>query len=261
MTAFSERVDVVARRAGAAVLDVYARQTVGAFAKTDGSPVTAADAASHDILTAGLRDLASGVAIVSEEDGSPPGPVPEPAAAPRRYWLLDPLDGTREFLAGNGEFCVCVALIEDGRPVYGLIHVPVAGESYYASESSGGAFVTRGDGARRLAPRAGVEMGAAGLRVGVSRSHRGGSTEAFVRRLPGARSVPMGSALKFCAIAAGTLDLYVRHGPTMHWDTAAGQCLLEAVGLGVYDLATGRPLRYDGDARRNPAFLAGPRPS
>ena len=258
LTAFAAGVDAVARRAGTAVMEVYGRGDLGAYAKTDGSPVTAADLASHAILTAGLPDLEPDAAIVSEEDA--PGRA---AVAGDKYWLIDPLDGTREFLARNGEFCVCVALVDRGRPVFGLIHAPVSGASYYASDNSGMAFVRRASGrpALPLYPRRGVSLASAGLRVGVSRKHRGRATEDFLRELDGAAPVPMGSALKFCAIAAGKLDVYVRHGPTMHWDTAAGQCLLEAVGLGVYGLATGLALRYDTPTRTNPAFLAGPRPT
>ena len=257
MTAFSRDVDAVARAAGAAILDVARASDVGASAKTDGSPVTAADLASHRLLSGGLPALTPGLPIVSEEDAAGHG------LSAGRYWLIDPLDGTREFLAGTGEYCVCLAIIDDGRPIYGLIHVPVTGESYYAAADSGTAFRLDAPDAPPavLRPRYGVELARAGLRVGVSRRHRGPATAAFLGRLRAPAPVPMGSAIKFCAIAAGTLDLYVRHGRTMHWDTAAGQCLLEAVGLGVYRLDTGAPLRYDTPTRTNPGFLAGPCPS
>ena len=256
LTAFARRVDEVAREAGAAIMEVYGRADFEASAKTDGSPVTVADLASDQVLLRGLRDLEPGAPVVSEEGD-------EAERTGERYWLVDPLDGTREFLSRNGEFCVCIALIDGGRPVFGLIHAPTTRETYYAADTSGQAFRLRENDAapEGLPVRRGISMASAGLRVGVSRSHRDAATTAFLDGLDAPAPVPMGSALKFCAIAAGTLDVYIRQGPTMHWDTAAGQCLLEAVGLGVYRLDTREPMRYDTPTRKNPAFLAGPRPA
>ena len=252
-------VDPVARAAAAALLNVYDAPALDVAAKPDGSPVTAADLAAERALLAGLEGLVRGVGVVSEEGGgSGVG-----GRGPERYWLVDPLDGTREFLAHNGEFCVCIALVEDGAPVFGLIHAPTTSVSYYAWRGSGAAFAKPATDApaRRLPPRRPATARTPGLRVGVSRSHRDAATEAYLAKLDAPRAVPMGSALKFCAIVADRLDVYVRPGRTMHWDTAAGQCLLEAVGCSVTDLATGRPLRYVGPGRTNPGFLAGPWPA
>ena len=250
--------DAVCRPGAEAIAARYARLAdVRAAAKPDGSSVTEADLQANRLITAGLRARFPEWPVVSEED-----PDSHLTLGSDRYWLLDPLDGTREFLAGTGEFCTCVALVEGGVPVFGFISVPLTGESFYAWRGAGAAYAQNpGRQPRRRLTRDGpLARSSPRLRVGVSRHHRDGATGDFLGALADPVAVPMGSALKFCAIAEGRLDVYVRYGPTMHWDTAAGQCLLEAIGFGVRDLATGRPLRYDTPSRRNPAFLAGPFP-
>lgn len=242
-----DRLIPVARQAGEAILAVYA----GAFPsrhKADGSPVTDADLAAEAIIVAALSRLTPGVPVVSEEAASE-GEAP---AVGGRFWLVDPLDGTREFVDRHGEFTVNIALVEAGVPVLGMVHAPALGE-LHAGERGRGAFVEaagRRSPVRCAAPRAG------GLVVVSSRSH--GDADALSRFLRGrkvAATVGVGSSLKFCRVARGEADLYPRLGPTMEWDTAAGQAVLVAAGGRVVTLA-GEPLRYGKPGFVNPPFVA-----
>lgn len=217
--------------------------------------MTAADWASDELLQVALADLVPGCPVLSEERIGEWPPARRRGLA--RYWLVDPLDGTREFLAGNGEFCVCVALIDDGRPLLGVIHAPTAGVTYAAHAGRAGVVRSDRGGVTTLPPRPAVDLQARGLRVGVSRRHGDAETAAYLDALPEPAPVPMGSALKFCAIAEGRLDLYPRFGPTMAWDTAAGQAIVEAAGRGVVTAAGGRRLGYRADVLTNPGFIAG----
>ncbi|MBS3958809.1 MAG: 3'(2'),5'-bisphosphate nucleotidase CysQ [Xanthomonadaceae bacterium] len=248
-----EPVVALAEAAGRAILAVYS----GDFAvedKDDRSPLTEADLASQRLLVAGLEALTPDLPVLSEEAAEVPWAV---RRAWPRLWLVDPLDGTREFVKRNGEFCVCLALIEDGVPVLGVVHAPVAGVTWSALAGRGAwRRVAASAQERPLARRPPLAAGPAGLRVAASRSHRDARTDALLARLPGAETLAMGSAIKFGLLAEGALDVYPRFGPTAEWDTAAGQCLVEAVGGAVLGL-DGAPLRYN---RRpglaNGAFLA-----
>ncbi|MBX3674705.1 MAG: 3'(2'),5'-bisphosphate nucleotidase CysQ [Burkholderiales bacterium] len=242
-----ERLIPVARQAGQAILAVYA----GAFAarrKADDSPVTDADLAAEAIIVDALARLAPGVPVVSEESASE-GEAPAVGGC---FWLVDPLDGTREFVDRNGEFTVNIALVIAGEPVLGVVHAPALGE-LHAGERGRGAFVEAGgrrSPVRCAAPRAG------GLVAVSSRSH--GDADALERFLRGrevAATIGVGSSLKFCRVARGEADLYPRLGPTMEWDTAAGQAVLVAAGGRVVTLA-GEPLRYGKPGFANPPFVA-----
>ncbi len=246
------------RAAGRAILQFYGSGPAGMrlSAKPDASPLTAADLAADSVLQAALADLVPDCPVISEERASEW--PPERRLGLRQCWLVDPLDGTREFVAGNGEFCVCVALVQDGVPVFGAIYLPTTGQTYTAYRGAGHVIRFEADGAEVALPtRAAFDAEQPGLRIGVSRHHAGHETEAYLRRYPGVEKVPMGSAMKFCAIAEGTLDLYPRFGTTMLWDTAAGQCLLACTGRSVVDAQTGLPLRYDLTTLSNPGFVAG----
>jgi 3'(2'), 5'-bisphosphate nucleotidase len=241
-TALREPAIALAEAAGRAILAVYARD-FAVEAKDDCSPLTEADLASHRLLVNGLTALTPTVPVLSEESAEVP--VAERLAWPR-LWLVDPLDGTREFVKKNGEFCICIALIEGGEPVLGVVHAPVTGVSWSAVAGQGAWRREAGGHEVALGARA-VQAAAptgAGMRVAASRSHLDARTATLLDRLPEAERVPMGSALKFGLLAEGRLDLYPRFGPTSEWDTAAGQCLVEAVGGAVLDLE-GRPLRYN----------------
>lgn len=226
----------LAREAAAAILAVY-ESGFAVEHKDDRSPLTAADLASHRILVDGLRALTPEIPVLSEECADL-----DPALRRgwSRYWCVDPLDGTREFVKRNGEFCICIALIEDGAPTIGLVHAPVSGRCHVAARDVG-AFVVERDGAMR-AIRAATP--GASWRVAGSRSHGDARTEGVLAKLGPNEHRPMGSALKFGLIAEGAADLYLRFGPTSEWDTAAGQCIVEESGGRVLDLH-GQPLRYN----------------
>jgi 3'(2'), 5'-bisphosphate nucleotidase len=221
-----------------------------ATAKADGSPLTQADLAAHDAIAAGLAQACPEFPVVSEEDSAraeapPDGP----------FILVDPLDGTREFLSGNGEFTVNIALIDGGVPVAGVVHAPALGRLWAGALGSGASARGPGDVASRpIAVRSPVN---AGLVAVASRSHRDAQTDAFLAGLAIAGLRSVGSSLKFCLVAEGEADVYPRFGPTMEWDTAAGQAVLEAAGGRVVQ-PDGTPFRYGkaGAGWRNGAFVA-----
>ena len=235
--------------AGAAILDVYAADH-GVELKADDSPLTRADSAAHAILSAGLQRLTPEIPVLSEEDAA--GHAPAVRHAWAEYWLIDPLDGTREFISRNGEFTVNVALVRGHRPVLGVVAAPVLDQVYYGVEGLG-AFAVHSDGAAR--PIQVRRPAASPLVVVGSRSHRGDSLDDVLARIGPHEMRPMGSSLKFCLVAEGTADLYPRLGPTSEWDTAAAQAVVEAAGGSVTTL-DGRPLRYnERDTLLNPHFL------
>lgn len=221
--------------------------------KEDRTPLTAADLASHAHLINGLSRLSPSIPVLSEES-------PSEALVGRkswgRFWLVDPLDGTKEFLKGTGEFTVNVALIEEGRPVVGIVHVPALGSTYRASEDWGAQKVGE-DGRFQSIHSRGFEARAPVL-VG-SRDHAGPAVERLATLLgPGMEFTSMGSSLKFCLVAEGRADLYLRDRPTMEWDTAAAQCIVERAGGGVFalgDSLVGTPLQYNKLTLRNPRFV------
>lgn len=238
----------LARRAGEAILAVYASDFEVAH-KDDASPLTRADLAAHGILAAGLAALPPGLPVLSEEAATE-----VPAAERRhwrRYWLVDPLDGTREFIKRNDEFTVNIALVEDGVPVLGVVYAPALDEMAWA-QAGQGAWIERAGSRRRLPGRPAPARPV----VAVSRSHRDADTARLLAGMGAHDTLAAGSALKFIRLAQGRADLYPRLGPTSEWDTAAGHCLLTESGGEVFDLG-GRPLRYNqGDGLLNPSFLA-----
>jgi 3'(2'), 5'-bisphosphate nucleotidase len=239
----------IATAAAAAIMEVYASDFAVQH-KDDRSPLTAADLAAQAVIAAGLAALDEQLPVVSEEARASDWSERQQWS---RYWLVDPLDGTREFVKRNGEFTVNIALIERHRPVLGVVLAPVTGDTYVA-ERGAGAWMRAGDApwqtirSRALA-RPPVVAG--------SRSH-GGTGEALLDQLLGGPydSLPMGSSLKFCLIARADADVYLRRGSTSEWDTAAAQCVLEEAGGAVLDL-DGSPLRYNrGESLLNPEFIA-----
>lgn len=245
LPALVEAVGALARRAGDAILNTV--RSPGEFqAKADGSPVTRADRAAHDVLFGGLGQLDPEHVVVSEE-----GDVEESTdAAGAVYWLVDPLDGTKEFIAGRAEYTVNVALVQAGVPILGVIQVPVDGRLYLGARGHGARLVD-GGGERPLTP-APVDRP---RRAVVSRSHLTPRTEEFLAQLDITETTPCGSSLKICAVAEGAADVYPRFGPTCLWDTAAGTAIATAAGCAVVDLQ-GQPLRYDpADGIKHPGFL------
>ena len=244
-----EAVIALARKAAAEILAVYDSEFAVQH-KDDRSPLTAADLASHRCIVAGLQVLTPQIPVLSEESK-------DIDIAARRewttFWLVDPLDGTREFIKRNGEFTVNIALVVDGVATWGVIQQPVTGALWHGGAGLG-AFVREGD-AGDVAIRTRTPA-AAPLRIAASRSHRDERTQAVLDALPGSEVVGCGSSLKFCRIADGGIDLYPRFGPTSEWDTAAGQAILEAAG-GAVLAPDGRPFRYNQRATLlNGDFLA-----
>jgi 3'(2'), 5'-bisphosphate nucleotidase len=258
-------------QAGQAVMAVYGTD----FAvndKADQSPVTEADRRAEAILTVGLRRLTPHVPVVGEEavaEGRAPA-LPGPGAGPVRYWLVDPVDGTREFVSRNGEFTVNVALIEDGQPVLGLVLAPALGQ-LYAGGPGLGAWLAQGPLAvatdpawARRRPLACRPVPPEGLTVLASRSHGDeAALQAFLRGRRVAAVRHAGSSLKLCLIAAGQADVYPRLGPTMAWDIAAGHAVLLGAGGRIDAWPGGSPLAYpvpnpapEGRPWENPHFVA-----
>lgn len=237
------------RRASLAILEIYAAP-FDVRRKLDASPVTEADAAAERLIIAALTQAAPDIPIIAEERAAAEG---LPTTPPHRFWLVDPLDGTREFIAGNGEFTVNIGLVEGDRVVLGVVHVPVRNMTY-AGHGPGSA--TRQQGDAPPVPIAARPAPSAGPIVVHSRSHADEARiAAFVARQPGAQIRISGSSVKFCLLAEGSADLYPRFGRTMEWDTAAGQAVLEAAGGSVSAL-DGTPLRYGKPGFSNSDFIA-----
>ena len=223
--------------AGRKILEVYASD-FEVQSKDDDSPLTQADLASHHCIVAGLKSLTPEIPIISEESELP-------SFAERsqwdRYWIIDPLDGTKEFVNRNGEFTVNIALIDKQKPVFGVVHVPVQEKTYWGCEGLG-AERRDGDGSVES-----IHVSATSsdpVRVVGSRSHRGASLDAYLDNLGGYDMIPMGSSLKFCVIAEGGADLYPRLGLTSEWDTAAAQAVVEQAGGRVVTL-DGKSMKYN----------------
>lgn len=245
-----ERLAAAARRlaleAGRTIMTFY-RDGTPVETKADSTPVTEADRAADGLIVTGLQAATPDISVISEESTST-----DPAPAGGRFWLVDPLDGTREFIARTGEFTVNIALIEDGRPVLGVLHAPVQDETYVA-DGQGEAVRIVGNG-RPKAIRA-RPVPVRGPAVVASRLHRNAETDAYIASLGPAQTVSAGSALKFGLLARGEADIYPRFGRTMEWDTAAGHAILSAAGGHVRDL-NGRELSYGKVGFVNPPFVA-----
>ena len=242
-------VSAIAVDAGAAILEIYNRGDVDVDHKDDNSPITEADRAAHNLIEARLQALTPEIPVFSEESG---GIAYEDRKDWPRFWLVDPLDGTREFVNRNGEFTVNIALIENGSPLLGVVFAPAIG-ALYAGSRAGGAYVEDADGRRALQVR---EPSHDGLDVLASRSH--GDSAALEQLLAGrpVRSlINAGSSLKLCLLAAGQADIYPRQGRTMEWDIAAGHAVLAAAG-GQIQTLDGGPLLYGKPGFENPHFVA-----
>lgn len=242
--------DVVAlaQKAGEAIMEVYRGEVLSWNVKCDASPVCQADLLAHDILVAGLAGLTPGIAVVSEEDGD--AALARPIMG--QFWLIDPLDGTKEFISCSDEFTVNVALVDDGRPVFGVVVAPALKQTYWGVAVLG-AF--RADAAGTVGIRAVQAPAGAPLRVVASKSHLNEQTRTFIDRLGECELVQAGSSLKICRIAEGAADIYPRLGPTCEWDTAAAHAVLEAAG-GVMRSDTGEVLLYGKPEVLNPFFIA-----
>ncbi|MGE0554495.1 MAG: 3'(2'),5'-bisphosphate nucleotidase CysQ [Gemmatimonadales bacterium] len=242
------RLAEIAVEAGRRTLEYYGHE-VDVERKADWSPVTVADRAAHELIVAALAALDPEVPIVSEE-----GAIPDLAtrAAWTRFWLVDPLDGTKEFLNRNGEFTVNIALIERGVPVLGVIYAPALDLLYYAGRGLGSWKRERGGPPARISSRPPLPGHA--LRVAESRSHPSKALEDWLATVPVAERVPAGSSLKFCWVAEGRADVYPRLGPTMEWDVAAGDCIFR--NSGAHEPRRS-PLVYNQPELKNDGFVIG----
>jgi len=245
----SDVVDLV-REAGRATMRYYdAPASQEVREKDDRSPVTLADEVAHGILVEGLRRLEPSVPVVSEEAAADDF---ETRRTWRRFWLVDPLDGTKEFIKRRAEFTVNVALIEDGEPVFGVVEAPALDLVYWAVKGGGAWREEKGAPAERIystAPAPGTP-----LTVVESLSHPSQELEDYLKTIPVARRVKAGSSLKFCWVAEGRADIYPRLGPTMEWDVAAGDCVYRQSGR---DGERPSPLTYNKPDLRNPSFVIG----
>ncbi|MBB3229748.1 3'(2'),5'-bisphosphate nucleotidase CysQ [Halomonas stenophila] len=237
--------------AGWKVLEVY-RRDFDVETKEDESPLTEADMASHHALVALLEGMTPELPTLSEESAEIPFSTRQ---SWERYWLIDPLDGTKEFIKKNGEFTLNVALIENGVPVFGIVHAPALGVSWWGQVGEG-AWKVQGNQSTAIQVRDLPDPEQAPWKVVGSRSHGSEEFEAFCSRLPHHERVSMGSSLKLCLVAEGEADLYPRLAPTCEWDTAAAQAVVIAAGGEVLNAQTFEPLRCNQqDSVLNPFFI------
>jgi 3'(2'), 5'-bisphosphate nucleotidase len=237
----------LASQAGEKIMPFYHNGGDVTF-KIDASPLTAADKASHTFLIKTLEELLLGAPIISEEsEGATESFIDDSSL----FWLIDPLDGTKEFVKRTNEFTVNIALMKYCSPVLGVVHAPALSLTYYGGREFGAWRQAADEPPSRIFTR-GVDSSP--RTVVASKDHAGPLVSAMLARLENAQLRSMGSSLKFCLVAEGKADLYLRDLPTMEWDTAAAQCIVEAAGGGVYSL-NGEPLRYCKPGLKNPAFI------
>jgi 3'(2'), 5'-bisphosphate nucleotidase len=238
-----------AEEASKVILEVYHSADFEAEVKGDNSPLTLADKKAHAVIALILE--ATALPVLSEEGKHLP-------YAERKsweyFWMVDPLDGTKEFIKRNGEFTVNIALIKRDTPVMGVVAVPVTGEVFYASQGNG-AFVKKDTNTTSLPKRRTWELNQEGLRVVASRSHMNDETQSFIDSLNKPVLVSKGSSLKFMLLAEGKADVYPRYAPTMEWDTAAAHAIVNETGLKVLEHGTEREIPYNKENLLNPYFL------
>ncbi len=237
----------LARQASEKIMCFY-RNGAAVTWKTDASPLTAADQASHDFLVNSLQSLMPEATVISEESQEA---INGSIEGGRIFWLVDPLDGTKEFLKGTNEFTVNVALMEAGLPVLGVVRAPALNLTYYGGRNFGSWRQVDGE---RPTPISTRRADSSELSLVASKDHAGPLVSAMLARLTHPQLQSMGSSLKFCLVAEGKADIYLRDLPTMEWDTAAAQCIVEAAGGGVYSL-DGETLRYGKPGLKNPAIM------
>lgn len=251
----AQRAIEIAKLAGEEILKIYenmgTKNTVFITSKNDDSPLTQADLVSHQLLSSRLKELTPDIPVISEE-----GTFSCKGYHKEIFWLIDPLDGTKEFIARNGEFTVNVALITDQYPIFGVVVCPTTKTTYWGGKSLG-AFKEFPDGISPIRVSNRIESDCA-LKVVVSKSHLNNETKRYLSKLGNYVSQEVGSSLKFCLVAEGLADIYPRLGPTCEWDTAAAQAILEGAGGVVCDFE-GNRLYYGKDSSLNPDFIASSR--
>ncbi len=237
----------IADAAGEKVLSIYSTDFKVDF-KADESPITAADVASHHLIVAGLRDLGHDIPVLSEEGAEIPWSERKQW---QRFWLIDPIDGTKEFTQRTGEFTVNIALIVNGEPILGVVTAPALKEAYWGLQGEGAYKRDSNGRVDRISAAVPGEI----KRVVASKSHLNEETRVFIEKLGAHELVQAGSSLKFCKIAEGHADIYPRLGPTCEWDTGAAHAVLLAAG-GKVETLDGEPLKYGKEDVLNPHFVA-----
>lgn len=239
----------IARLAGIEILEIY-NKGFEVEQKADKTPLTTADLAAHDIIVSGLKELTPEIPVLSEESEKIPFKIRKQW---QRYWLVDPLDGTREFIKRNGEFSVNIALIENHQSILGVIYAPVLAIDYYAWRNGGAFKKEKGKKPVQIHAR---KLNKQHIIVAGSRSHGSERQQHYIAQLDNATVIPMGSSLKSCMVAEGKADIYPRLGPTSEWDTAAAQCIVEEAGGYMINANTKQAMRYNlKDSLTNPHFL------
>ncbi|MEW5833248.1 MAG: 3'(2'),5'-bisphosphate nucleotidase CysQ [Campylobacterota bacterium] len=238
----------IAKEAGHAIMEVYEKDFIVEF-KADQSPLTEADKKAHDIITKGIEALGLGLPILSEEGREIPY---EERKTWEYFWMVDPLDGTKEFIKKNGEFTVNIALIHDGTPVLGVVYAPVLGEMYWAKQG----FGAYKNGEKLPLFKTDTSKP---LRIVASKSHLSAETKAYIDELSktagSIECISRGSSLKLCMVAEGSADIYPRLGPTMEWDTAAADAIVKESGKSVIEFRNGYPIFYNKQNLLNPSFI------
>ena len=238
----------IAKQAGDAIMTVYNSHDFNVELKNDDSPLTKADIAANDIIVAALTELTPDIPILSEESAKAPYEIRKEWT---KFWLVDPLDGTKEFVKRNGEFTVNIALIENGKPILGVVYAPVLKHTYSGAVGLG-AFKQEEDNPEKEIKA--VDHRNQKLKVVASRSHAGPDLQEFLDSLGDYDVISMGSSLKLCLVAEGKAHLYPRLGPTMEWDTAASHAVVNAAGGKVTNLDK-EPLQYNKENLLNPFFI------
>ena len=248
----AQKVGQIARDAGAAILKIYDTEDFGVEMKADDSPLTKADKAANKVIVAGLQALEFQVPIISEE-----GDNIEYATRSGydQFWLVDPLDGTKEFIKRNGDFTVNIALVENGKPVLGVVFTPVTNELFYAARGEGAYEVLTDGGEAQAISAASFTLQDANLRIVASASHLNDATRNFMERFDRPEIVQRGSSLKIMELARGNAHVYPRLAPTMEWDTAAAHAILLEAGGKMVDDNTGKEMRYNKESLLNPHFI------
>ncbi len=242
-----QTIRALALQAGDKIMEIYTRDDFDVRAKADDSPVTEADEAADALIHAGLRAAFPDIAIVTEEQSD------SHKISAKRFFIVDPLDGTKEFVHRRGDFTVNIALVEDGTPTLGVVFAPAKKRLFYTDET-GRSVEELQDGTRRQLHVSKPDNAA--LIVVASKSHRDAATDAYINKYKVADSAAAGSSLKFCLVAAGEADLYPRLGRTMEWDTAAGHAVLKGAGGQVVRFDDHTPLTYGKPIYENPFFIA-----
>jgi len=240
----------ITKQAGAVIMDVY-KTNFEIHIKNDKSPVTEADTRANDIITEGLLNIAPDIPVLSEEGRDIPF---EERSKWESFWLVDPLDGTKEYIKKNDEFTVNIAYMENNKPIFGVVYAPALDELYWGSIEKGAFKSVAGDSFNPIRVKSELNDP---VQIATSRSHPSPKMDNFLAQFDTFDLHPMGSSLKICSVADGTVHFYPRLGPTMEWDTAASHAVIKAAGGEIIKYGTNRPLEYNKADLLNPEFIAG----